>query len=308
MSCVFGRLRAVRSRGVRCGVGLVVVCGLWCGLWCGVAGALAEPGGATLSDQTVTEVVRHLYRWHLDESALAGLEAQPKIDVLERAVVMALDAGDNSKFAELVFPQLRRRVLLKRADYAVAETGLRITNADFRVVTVETFDVMPAPVELYVRRELEKDALIRHLYETRATFTFPDGELLQRMRVALRRVLAGEGLPEGTQTLYVAPLSPVANDLWIYWENGARIVRFSSDTDLATPAYWAHEDLGAVVYDLRKSVVVSMAEVAGSNAYVTRDWAARVLFNCVVHGERLSVHPVEALDAPMQVEAAPLQP
>jgi len=44
-------------------------------------------------------------------------------------------------------------------------------------------------------------------------------------------------------------------------------------------------------YDLDEHVVVALAEVAGSNAFVTRDWAARVLFNCVVHGKKIILAP-----------------
>jgi hypothetical protein len=37
--------------------------------------------------------------------------------------------------------------------------------------------------------------------------------------------------------------------------------------------------------------VVSLDEVAGSNAFMTRDQAGRILFNCMVLGRRLELAP-----------------
>ena len=41
------------------------------------------------------------------------------------------------------------------------------------------------------------------------------------------------------------------------------------------------------LYDIDEQVVVSLDEVAGSNAYLTRDHVGRILFNCMVHGETI---------------------
>ena len=54
---------------------------------------------------------------------------------------------------------------------------------------------------------------------------------------------------------------------------------------------WEHEDLAVKMYDLDEQVVVSLDEVAGSNAYLTRDQVGRALYNCVVLGKRLELDP-----------------
>ena len=47
------------------------------------------------------------------------------------------------------------------------------------------------------------------------------------------------------------------------------------------------------LYDIDEQVVVSLDEVAGSNAYMTRDQVGRALFNCIVLGRRVVLEPLE---------------
>ena len=49
------------------------------------------------------------------------------------------------------------------------------------------------------------------------------------------------------------------------------------------------------MFDIDEQVVVSLDEVAGSNAYMTRDQVGRILFNCIVLGQQLIVKPEEAV-------------
>ena len=101
----------------------------------------------------------------------------------------------------------------------------------------------------------------------------------------------GRSLPKGKRVVHLAPLSPIANEAWVFGETARLLVRFSSDIDLANPAVWEHEELAVDVYDVDEQVVVSLDEVAGSNAYLTRDQVGRALFNCVVLGRRLELEP-----------------
>jgi len=45
--------------------------------------------------------------------------------------------------------------------------------------------------------------------------------------------------------------------------------------------------VASVRIDLDKDIVASMREVPGSNAFVTKDWVGRLLFNCILYGERV---------------------
>jgi hypothetical protein len=87
----------------------------------------------------------------------------------------------------------------------------------------------------------------------------------------------------------VAPLSPVANELWVFIENKKLLVRYASDIDLEDPAMWEHQPLAVRTYDILNQTVVSLNEVPGSNAFLTRDHVGRALYNCVILGQRVVV-------------------
>ena len=144
------------------------------------------------------------------------------------------------------------------------------------------------------------------LYRTRNVHVYPDKAMLKKLsQAALKHMLArGETVenPDEEAVLYLAPLSPVSNDIWVYWENGQRLLCFSSDADHDTPAYWSMQEKSVEIYDLRQDVQVFALEHAGSNAYVKKDWAGRVLFNCIVLGKRIVIPAAERMvnqpDAP----------
>jgi hypothetical protein len=266
-----------------------------------------ETGSTPFTRDYVSEVIRHMYRWHLDETALHTVSQYTDVEIWVRPVKMALDEGDHSRYYELVAPRLLIRLLLKKADYELPELKLRVQNADFRILRVERLEELPSASDGFEILHFDRKEILDRLFKTRDQRSYPDDALRERLRVALRAHL-GESAPSkdaGPQTLYVGPLSPVSNDLWCFWENEGKIIRFSSDADFTSEAYWALEKIGVRVYDLDKNVVVSMDEVAGSNAFVTRDWAARVLFNCVVFGQRLTVIPQADLNIPAQIQESP---
>lgn len=254
---------------------------------------IAETNEPPLSREYLSLVMRHLYRWHLDETTLLAVEESDDVAIRWRYAEPALDEGDRSRYIELAVPQVSCALLLKKADYAIPELDAVITNQGYRIVRVEKYSEPPAGLDTYASINLNRKTLMDYLFSVRHQRQYPGPELLERMRLALRAHYERRAPPDitGSQTFYVAPISEVSNNLWVFWENTATIIRFSSDSDIATPAFWQHEELGVDTYDLKEDVVVSLAETAGSNAYVTRDWAARVLFNCVVFGKRLVVEP-----------------
>jgi hypothetical protein len=147
-----------------------------------------------------------------------------------------------------------------------------------------------------------------YAHRTRTQVRFPEGELLMRFRMsshgAIRKYLlsreqAGLENRAGTydellkqeQVVHLAPLSEVANETWVFWETGRMLIRFASDIDLEHPAVWDHDELAVNIYDIDEQTVVSLDEVAGSNAYLTRDQVGRALFNCIVLGKRMVLNP-----------------
>lgn len=246
-----------------------------------------------LTQEYLSLVAQYLYRWHLDETALLALDGASDIEFRYGWLHPKLDEGDNSQFIELFIPQLNYLVVLKKSDYEVPEMDLKIRNEGFRIYRVEQYDEPPASMSDLPATSLNKQALIEHLFSTRNQRVYPSEALMERMRAALREHYddLGEIPMEGPQTVYVAPISEISNTLWVFWENARRLICFSSDSDLTTQAYWEMERLGVRMVDLENKVVISHAEAAGSNAFVTRDWAARALFNCAVFGQRHVVEP-----------------
>jgi len=249
--------------------------------------------GEVLTREYVAEVLRYLYRWYADETMLASVSQYTDTELWARPLHPQLDAGDDSRFCEVLFPRVHMRIVLKQADYLVEELGQRVRNESFKVHSVGEYSALPAAAGEYTVFRFDRGELSDYLFRTRTDRVFPDEELRERLRAAVRRALGERpaDVEEGPAVVYVAPLSPVSNDLWVYWENGHRIIRFSSDADLTQKIYWELAGVDVHLYDLRENVVVSLGEVPGSSKYVTRDWAARVLFNCIALGQKVVMQP-----------------
>lgn len=269
-------------------------------------GALAattrsQPEGAAVDPRLTErvwlgEIVRYLYRWRLDERDIEPVAAADEIVFWVRDLHPPLDEGDRSRFGEVVLPQFGMTVRVKQADYEIPELDAVVKNEAFRIVGVSRSDIAPARPENSAEIRFDYTDLRDELFRTRALAGFPEGELLERLRAAVRSRIAKSDLAARAgdapvQVVHLAPLSPVANETWVFWETGRVLIRFASDIDLTNPAVWAHEELAVDIIDLSQDVVVTLDEVAGSNAFVTRDHAGRVLFNCMVLGRRVELTP-----------------
>ena len=253
-----------------------------------------KPDAPVLTQEFLSQVAQYLYRWHLDETALLALDEMPDVEFRYGWLHPELDEGDRSQFIEVFIPRLNYLVVLKKADYRVPELNLHSRNEGFRIYRVEQMERPPAELAGLESVSLNKQELIERLFATRNQKVFPNEALMERMRAALREEYEDlDGIQvEGPQTIYVAPISEVSNTLWVYWVNAGRLVRFSSDGDLIHQADAGAGTMDVRMYDLENAVVLSHAEAAGSNAFVTREWAARILFNCMVLGQRHVIVPV----------------
>ena len=254
-------------------------------------------------------ITQHLYRWYLDEGDAQQIVDQGEIAFHVRDLPVALDEGDRSRIGQIAIPALNIEVKVKLADYDIPELGITVKNDRFKIIHVarlqrdsyEGFDTIKSGYKEMV------DSLFQHRNET----LFPEGELLTRMRTAARKAAQQAGMEDTPATsqgadtvVHFAPLSPVANEAWVFWEAGRKLIRFASDIDLSNPAVWQHEELMVKMFDLDEQVVVSLSEVAGSNAYLTRDQVGRALYNCVVLGRRVAL-PAPAAAAASASAAAP---
>jgi hypothetical protein len=263
-----------------------------------------NPAFAQLQEKPyVFAVLEYLYRWHFDQSYV--LEAG-KVDTLEvwvRPLHPRLDAGDQSDFAEMWIPAVKTRVELKRSDYLIPEMNLAVVDQSFKIIHVSRQLRPPASRSDYQVNSYALSEVQDYLFASRTNRVQMSGNLRTAARKLIFEYLDNAHPAPFTndQVLYVAPVSSVCNDCWAFWESNRKVMHFSADVDLSNPGFDQLSQLHFEVIDLDKDVVDSTKEVPGSNAFVTKDWVGRLLFNCIVYGERIVRTPAEM----NQTNAAP---
>lgn len=243
------------------------------------------------------ELVKHLYRWYLDEDDVEDAIHKKTWTFYIRDLNPALDDDDNSELGSVVMPELDVTLTVKKADYQIPKLGIQAKNDTFKIINVARGT--PSSLAGYTPVNIDYAAMRDYGFRTRNEVQFPDEDLLMRLRVTAREALMddlradGKEPPEGEQIIHLSPLSPVASELWLFWETGRMLLRYASDVDLADPKVWDHDELMVESFNIDEQVVVSLDEVSGSNAYMTRDQVGRALFNCVVLGKRMALQPLE---------------
>jgi hypothetical protein len=261
-----------------------------------VAGSPSVPPAELVQPSYLFEVVRHLYRWHLDEAEIERAVGAKRFVFWVRRLEPRLDPGDQSVLGEILLPQLDLGVRVKKADYRIEELGATVKSETFKITRVTRGQVPARAPRHCAVVEVDMKEMRDYLFRTRNQHDYPDPALLERLRKAVRQEATKEGLlatnaPAGEQIVHLAPLSPVANEIWVFWETGRKLLYFASDIDLANPAVWQHETLMARIFDVDQQVVVSSEEAPGSNRFLTRYQVSRALFNCIVFGQRLTLLP-----------------
>ena len=235
------------------------------------------------------DVLQHVYRWHVDQSYLLEAGKLETLEVWARRLRPRLDPEDRSEFAELWIPAVNTRVELKRSDYKISEMNLDVVDRSFKVKRVTRHVRPPASRSSYEVGRYSLPEVRDHLFATRTN----QAPMSDNLRAAARKLIAdylNKAHPEPfteDQILHLAPVSPVCNDFWAFWETGRKIMLFSADMDLSNPGFSLLSQMRLEVIDLDKDVVASTKEVPGSNAFVTKDWVGRLFFNCILYGERL---------------------
>lgn len=246
------------------------------------------------------ELLRYLYRWYLDDDLFIynpAIKEATEIEFWVRPFKPEADENDQSLYVEVLLPIIQTVMVLKKADYEIPELGIHIRNERFKVRTVDHYVNPSAPESEYMKIRHDRAEAVAYLYRTRNDRIYPDQELQSRVDAALHERMGVE-LPagiEGDQLVYLAPLSPVSNEFWVFWENARKIIRFSSDADVDKPEFWVSSTIGIEIYDLDHDIVISLHEKPGSNAFITKDAVGRILFNCVVLGRRETI-TAEQLD------------
>lgn len=259
-------------------------------------GSTAPPPPELTQTSYLFEIVRHLYRWQLDDAEVERLVGAKHCVFWVRRLETRLDPGDRSELAEIILPLLNVAVKVKKADYTIEELNTVVKSQNFRITRVSRGNIPARAPRSCAVVEVDMDEMRDYLFRTRNQREHPDPAFLGRLRQALRQQAAKEGLLTtnvlaGDKIVHLAPLSPVANEIWAFWEAGRKLFYFASDIDLANPAVWQHQSLMAHIFDLDQQVVVSHEEAPGSNRFLTRYQVSRAIFNCVLLGDRLVLPP-----------------
>lgn len=257
----------------------------------------SPPPAEITQKQYLYEIAGYLYRWQLDDSEVQKIYENKDVVFWVERLNPRLDPGDKSLLAEIILPQLNFSVKVKKADYRIEELNTAVKSSSFRIVKVTRGGLPGRRPENAVEIKLPLEGIRDYLFDTRNLHYYPDEALIERLRTTARKEMAEElnksiKVPTTDQTVYVSPLSPVANDLWVFWEDRRMLFYFSSDIDLSNPAVWDQESLAVRVFDIDQQVVASHEEAPGSNRFLTRNQVGRVLYNCIVLGKEISLKPI----------------
>lgn len=247
------------------------------------------------SEQHLLEILYHTFLWHYDRSYLPTDLRKGDLEIWFRRVTRELDAGDQSKFAELWIPDIQMVIDLKRSDYRIEELGLAVKDDHFKVRRVVREHAPPAPLAAYQRHVIPHARVREWITANLRTAAPLAPTLAKRLRETLLDFDLGRE-PDLTVThvFHLAPISPASDDLWAFHENTRQLLLFSSDMDLSNEAYWESTPITLEVFNLAPEVILAADAGAAGTATLSKDFVGRALFNCVVLGERVTVSPERA--------------
>lgn len=256
-------------------------------------GLPATEGGTSISDEDITGILQYVYYWHLDHAEIARLQSNASLDVHFSSMDIQRVPGDNTEFFLLVIPALDIEITLKQADYDINEIGAEIKHAKPKIAAIHRNAALPDSGSPHRVRSYATKDLLAHFHERRHQRAPADTAILEHLRKALEALVEQEahGASEDAQSFHVGPISIYSNDLWIVWVEQKKLLLFSSDLDIRTAAYWDHLPLHTRIFDLDGGVVTSLSEAPGRNAYVTKSWAGRILYNTLIDGYPIRLTP-----------------
>lgn len=250
------------------------------------------------SKEFLSEVTRYLYRWHMSAQQIEYATTGNLFEFWIQQLDYELDQDDESIYQEIIIPKMGMRVVVKKTDYRISELDLEVKGDGYRITSFNTITASDYATQKRNYKVIAFDykKLKTHLFETRNDVTFPTTSLLREIGKAaslqMKKYFNQNKIPIPSvyeKTIHVSSLSPVSNEIWVFWELGQLVFRFSSDVDIEHPAMWKHQPLHADIFDLDTQVIVSLTEMPGSNAYLTRDVAGRILYNCIIRGKRIDM-------------------
>ena len=236
-------------------------------------------------------ILEYVYFWHLDPAHFFEEDQDTNIEILVKESSYSKDLDNKSIRYELIIPDLNLGIDLVKANYTIQELDLQITNSSFKVVAVNPDFREPVTNKEFKVKILSEANVMKRLFQSRYRPAVLSGDVktnIYNSLVKLSKLELGHPLKK-EHIFYVGPLSDYSNDIWIFWETERKLVKFSSASDYTSKAYWQLLPVFVKIYDLDSDVVVSLSEVSGSNAYITKSFAGRIMFNCIVNGKKVII-------------------
>jgi len=244
-------------------------------------------------EEAFVDLSQYLYRWYLDEDDFKDRNPAYRGKLWIRRIEEVLDEGDHSQFLELAFPAIGVTVTLKKSDYMIEELKLKVKSDGYKITKINRVprDMMGDPRD-YASLDLDVPALYEKLFATRLETEYPDEELFEHLRTcAVEQCsnLAKGKPPSEPQTVWMAPISSFANEIWMYWEDRKILFRFVSDVDIQNKKVWEFDSIFATSHDIITQTVVSYEEAPGGDSFMTRDQVGRILYNCMAFGKKIKI-------------------
>jgi hypothetical protein len=242
-------------------------------------------------EEAFLELAQYLYRWYLDENDFRNFNPEFRGKLWIRKVDRVLDKGDKSAFLELFFPAIRLSVMLKKTDYKIEELKLAVKSDGYKISSVGRMPVEEKvdPAD-YHSLDMDIDALYDYLFENRQKAEYPDEEMFGFLRDCVREQCEGYiQEAQGDQIIWLAPISPMANEVWVFWEDRKLLFHFVADVDMHKREIWEHDSVVVRHYDIVSQTVVTHNEKPGEDDFLTRDQVGRVLYNCLALGRKVEM-------------------
>ncbi len=249
-----------------------------------------------INKSTYYDVFRYLYRWYLTESDIKKCFKEKNIDVYINKVNKKLDDNDKSLFLEIYIPTIDTLVSMKKADYFIPEQNVEVKNKDYRISSIVKISNEHVDFLSYYKMTFKTDDLISFLTKTRLDSAFPEKKTLLKISEKIKKQISiikkekKKGLVDSTENIvYIAPISVVKNELWIYWLDAKKLIHCTADMDMEHEHIWTNEKMYFDFYDVYNNTVLSLSESPNSNVLLSVQQVSRIIYNCVVLGKQIHI-------------------
>ena len=254
---------------------------------------LNTPEKLPFDDTYLFGLLHHLCYWHLDDYSYFKYDTNDTVEILYKELSPPGDPGDKSVYCEIIVPGLDMSVMMKKALYRIEEMDTTISNTSYKFTSFNREINLAAnpKYKAYCKKLIPEKELFELIFNKRASLPELTPYLIHKLKEALPKIVAGE-LPNNkdlNEIFYIAPVTKYENTIIIFWENEKKLIVLSSDADFSTPLFWQSLSMSIEIFDMKKDIVTSLQQVLGSNAYVTKNWISRILFNCVIDGYKLNI-------------------